>query len=153
MKITAALFETYLKCPTKCYLYSRGEIGSGNGYADWSKTRNESYRSEGTKRLVADIPPAQCSIGPPATENPKQAKWKLAVDLIASATHLETTIHALQKVPSAGRGQAAQLVPMRFVPANKLAKDHKLLMAFDILALSGALSAWARLSMGRIRPC
>jgi CRISPR/Cas system-associated exonuclease Cas4 (RecB family) len=35
MKLTSALFEAYLKCPTKCYLRSTGQAGSGNAYAEW----------------------------------------------------------------------------------------------------------------------
>jgi len=32
MKITPALFEAYLKCPTKCWLRSTGEPSSGGSY-------------------------------------------------------------------------------------------------------------------------
>lgn len=136
MKITAALFEAYLKCPTKCYLYSRGETGSGNAYDDWSKTRTESYRSEGIQRLKAKVPPAECSISPPTTENPKRAKWKLAVDLVVSAKDLETAIHAVQREPPRKPGQGAQLVSIRFIAANKLTKDDRMLVVFDALVLS-----------------
>jgi hypothetical protein len=33
MHITSALFEAYLKCPTKCFLRSQGEQGTDNAYA------------------------------------------------------------------------------------------------------------------------
>src|SRR6516162_10300365 len=33
--ITPQLFEAYLKCPTKSFLLSLGETGSGNPYAEW----------------------------------------------------------------------------------------------------------------------
>jgi len=39
MKITSDLFAAFLKCPTKCWLHSRGEIGAGNKYAEWVLTR------------------------------------------------------------------------------------------------------------------
>jgi len=32
--ISSDLFEAYLKCATKCFLRSRGEIGTGNTYAN-----------------------------------------------------------------------------------------------------------------------
>ena len=37
----------------------------------------------------------------------------------------------VERVPSAGRGKAAQFIPIRFISFNKLGKDDKLLLAFD----------------------
>lgn len=42
MKITAPLFETGLKCLTKCFLRSLGETGTGNAYANWVRGQAES---------------------------------------------------------------------------------------------------------------
>ena len=53
MKITADLFEAFLKCPTKCYLRSTGQAGSGNAYAEWVREQNDAYRKEAVQRLVA----------------------------------------------------------------------------------------------------
>src|SRR5439155_3104123 len=78
------LFEAYLKCPTKCWLRSRGETGEGNAYADWVKQQNETYRAEGVRRLRATVPENERVVAPP-TENLKAAKWRLAVDLVAQA--------------------------------------------------------------------
>jgi hypothetical protein len=114
MKITASLFEAFLKCPTKCYLRSVGETGSGNAYADWVKTRNESYHADGTRRLSAGIPPSEKLMAPPPAANLKAAGWTLAVDVTATAKNLETTIHALDRVTSDGQGQTAQFIPIRF---------------------------------------
>ena len=117
-------------------------------YADWVRTQNESYRSEGIKRLTGSTPPHECVNGPPATENLKLAKWKLAVDLVASAKNLESTIHAVERVPSAGQGQPARFIPIRFIFTNKLTKDDKLLMAFDALVVSETLDR--EVTLGRI---
>ena len=51
MTVHFHLFEAYLKCPTKCFLRSLGETGTGNAYADWVQAQNTSYRSEGIRRL------------------------------------------------------------------------------------------------------
>lgn len=63
MTITNELVETFLKCPTKCFLRSRGEVGTGNAYATWVRTKNNVFRIEGTKRLVAEVAPDKCAIG------------------------------------------------------------------------------------------
>src|SRR5204862_482998 len=44
-----------------------------------------------------------------------------------------------ERVPSEGRGKAAQFLPIRFVFRNKLTTDDKLLLAFDAFVLSKTL--------------
>jgi hypothetical protein len=55
MIITDDFVETFLKCPTKCFFRSCGEVGAGNTYAAWVRTKNNVFRLEGTKRLVAGV--------------------------------------------------------------------------------------------------
>jgi hypothetical protein len=52
MIITADIVEAFLKCPTKCYLRSVGEVGAGNACADWFRIQKESCRSAAIKRLT-----------------------------------------------------------------------------------------------------
>ena len=77
MKITPDLFQAHLKCPTKCWLRVTGESSSGNAYAEWVNTQNESYRVTETERLVAESPNGEVAASP-AAENLKAAKWRLA---------------------------------------------------------------------------
>src|SRR5882724_11723670 len=136
MKVTPSLFEAFLKCPTKCWLRSQGEPSTGNEYADWFRSQNESYRIQGIKRLAESVPSDECITSPSETENLKTAKWRLAVDFVAKSQNLESTIHAVERVPSQGRGKAATFVPIRFIFTNKLTRGDKLLVAFDGLILS-----------------
>ncbi|MDO8542603.1 MAG: IS66 family transposase [Opitutaceae bacterium] len=138
MRITPPLFEAFLRCPTKCWLRAANETPAGNAYAQWSAARNELCRVEGIKRLVAERGEGECVVAP-AVENLKTAAWRLAVDVPVATSALETRIAAIERVPSAGRGQAAQFVPIRFAWPNKLGRHEKLLLAFDALALSATL--------------
>ena len=137
--INAHLFEAFLKCPTKCYLRSLDEPGTENAYADWIRTQNESYRSEGIKRLMEGAAPGEFVVDPASTKNLKTTKWRLAVNLVARAKNLESSIHAVEKVPSEGQGQPAQFIPIRFIFTNKLTRRDKLLLVFDVFALSEML--------------
>jgi len=134
--ITSHLFEAYLKCPTKCFLRSRGEAGTGNAYADWVRIQNESYRKRGIQRLANTGSPSEFAIRPPPTEKVKTAKWRLAIDFATAGKHVESTVHAVERIPSEGRAAPTQFIPTRFVVTNKLNRDDKLLLAFDALALS-----------------
>jgi len=49
MNVTSQLFESYLYCPTKCWLQSRCKAVSGNMYAEWA--REEAYYKDGLKPI------------------------------------------------------------------------------------------------------
>jgi predicted RecB family nuclease len=151
MKITPAVFEAYLKCPTKCWLRATGEAASGNTYAEWVQAQNASYRETGTARLIAASPHDEVALSPDM-ESVKTATWRLASSLAVQAEMdpcaLESELHAVERVPSGGRGKAAQFIPIRFVFTNKLGKDDKLLLALDAVALSKALKR--EVSLGKI---
>ena len=51
----------------------------------------------------------------------------------------ETRLHAVERVPSEGRGKATQFIPIRFIGRNKLTKNDRLLLAFDAFVLSALL--------------
>jgi hypothetical protein len=141
MIITNDLVETFLKCPTKCFLRSRGEAGTGNAYAAWVRTKNDVFRIEGTKRLVAGVAPDKCAIGTQGKEGSlKPAQWHLGIEFTVQSQNLQCFCHAVEQIPSAGRGRTAQFVPIRFVFRNKLNRDDKLLLAFDARVLSEELS-------------
>ncbi|HJX18970.1 MAG TPA: IS66 family transposase [Acidiferrobacterales bacterium] len=139
MTITSQLLEAYVKCSTKCWLRRAGENASGNAYAVWVQAKSEAYRADGIKRLVAEVPDGERVVASP-TENLKTATWRIAIDLQARVQNFETWIPIVERAPSAGRGKAAQFIPIRFVWVNKIGRHDKLLLAFDALALSKILS-------------
>lgn len=193
MRITASLFEASLKCPTKCWLRAAAEPPSGNAYAEWVETQNESYRRGATAHLLAQTPQPECVLSPPA-DTLKTAKWRFAVNVALSEADrhrsslpqeagssdrppaslelqpkhqrpiaspatdqaspspttfaAETHLHALERVPSGGRGKAAQFIPIRFIFRNKLTRDDKLLLAFDTSVLAEVLGR--ELAIGKI---
>jgi hypothetical protein len=152
MRITSSLFDAFLKCSTKGYLRSLGQIGSGNEYAEWVRGQDESYQREAVRGLQETVPETERIVAPPATESLKAAKWRLAVDLAAQTPDgagntpvnesrpneetgglggprpeqvLESRLHAVERVPSEGRGKPAQFVPIRFIFRNKLTKEDR----------------------------
>src|SRR5467141_4516377 len=78
MTISADVFEVFLKCSTKCWLRAAGEPTSGNAYAKWVRSQNESYRADAAKLLTADVPANEWDVGSVA-KNLKTAKWRLAL--------------------------------------------------------------------------
>jgi predicted RecB family nuclease len=122
--------------------------GRGNAYADWVKTKSDSYHRAGIKRLIAGALYDECISGLAATENLKTAKWRLAVDVKAHARNLESSIHAVERIQSQKSRQASEIIPIRFIFTNKLTSDDKMLLSFDALVLSEMLGR--EISLGRI---
>jgi len=139
MTVTSRLFGAYLKCPTKCFLWSRGETGTSNAYAGWVQAQSASYRSEGINRIKHGTEGNECVTGLLSGKDLKSAMWRLAVDGKASAKNLESAIDALERPPGDTPGTPAQFIPVRFIFTNKLNRYDKLLLAFDALVLSEAL--------------
>jgi hypothetical protein len=120
MALTTDLVEAFLKCPTKCFLRARAEVATCNAYADWVRTKSAVFRSEGITRLVAGIEPDKCATSTAATECGRSAQWQLALDFTAGRENLRCSVDAVERIPSAGRGRAAQFVPIRFVIRQRI---------------------------------
>ena len=82
--ITSRLFESYLACPTKCYLQSIGEVGIENDFTIWNETRRESYRLDGIQRLNVDHS-LTIDGGEPDPGHWKHALWDFAFNQIVRA--------------------------------------------------------------------
>ncbi len=138
--ITSRLFESYLHCPTKCYLQSSGEVATENDYTIWSETRRESYRLDGLQRLkVGDA--WTIDGGEPNRGHWKDALWDFAFNQTVRAQHYEAYLHAVQRAQLDGTVQSSQFIPIRFVPENKLSHSDKLIAGFEALVLAKALGA------------
>jgi predicted RecB family nuclease len=148
MIVSSQLFEAYLECSTKCWLRSRAEPATGNVYAEWAQLQNETYLEYGLKRLFATHPESDRAITPPIPKNSKDITWCLAIDVRWRINDLESCLQAVERISSEGRGRAAQFIPYRFEFANKLSKEHKLLVAFDALLLSEAVGR--EVNLGKI---
>jgi predicted RecB family nuclease len=143
--ITSSIVEAFLKCPTKSYLRSLGEVGTENVYASWVRAQEESYRNAGIKRLKEGVAPVKSITGTLGAINLKAANWRIATDFVVRTENLESRLHAVERIVPERRGKPDQFVPIRFIFSNKLNLDDKLLLALDALVLSQIL----RRSVGR----
>ena len=148
MIVNSQLFEAHIECATKCWHRSRAELAAENVYAKWARAQNEAYRQDGLKHLLAILPEDECAMGPLISKNSTDATWRIAFDVRLRTNDLESCLQAVERISSESRRAPAQLIPYRFEFANKLAKKHKLLLAFDALLLSDALGR--EVNLGKI---
>ena len=106
MTITADLFEAYLKCPMKCWLRAKqtSEAATGNAYSEWVERQVAAHRSKGVESLFAAISETECAISVQKAAL-KTAKWRLAANVFVNAGKRESWLHALERIPSEGRGK------------------------------------------------
>src|SRR4051794_4980627 len=117
MTITPYLLESYLKCRTKCWLRPVGEQTAGPAGIHKAQAQNESYRINGLQRLL--LGEDEC-IQSPSADDLKTGTWRLATNVRVQTQHLESLLHAVERLPSERRGNPAKLIPIRFAPTNKL---------------------------------
>lgn len=127
MIISPDIFSANLKCQMKCWLRAIGEHPAGdNKYAEWVHIQTESYREEGAKRLLAQIPSGDCAFSPCNSpdirapliaEDLKATQWQLAVNVLLVTN---------QQVGSIGRENASQpsLVKEIVAPVTNQRPDH-----------------------------
>ena len=101
-----------------------------------------------SKRTFATVPELDRATAPPIPKNSKEVTWCLATDVRWRTSELESRLPAVERIPSEGHDRPVQFIPYRFEFANKLGKEHKLLLAFDALLLSGALGL--EVNLGKI---
>jgi hypothetical protein len=140
MIISAPIFEAYVKCPSKCWFLLFDKEGDANIYLDFIRNQSNAYRIAGIERLMAKMKSCEYVVMPSVPVSIKTVTWMLALDFVATKENLESRLHAVERVPLGGQGKPIQFIPIRFICTKKLAKDDKLILAFDSLVLSEILN-------------
>jgi predicted RecB family nuclease len=138
--ITSQLFESYLACPTKCYLQATGELAAQNDFAAWRDRRRRFYRLDHIRSLKSEHSRAVDGAGL-NPRNWRHASWDFAFNQVARTQHCEAHIHAVQRIEVYNKAHSAELIPLHFVPENKLSRFEKLVAAFDAFVLAKAIAA------------
>ena len=105
-------FESYLACPTKCYLQSIRELGIESDFTIWNETRSESYRLDGIQRIKVDHSQT-IDGGEPDPGHWKHALWDFAFNQTVRTQNCEASLHAVQRIPLEGNGP---IVPVHSDP-------------------------------------
>ena len=95
-----------------------------------------------SSQLRASVPDHEVYTGTPTAETIKRKIYRLILGYTALASDLRAHIHALElvHVPGAKSLSVDQYVPIRFISAEKISAAHRLLLAFNAIVLSQAVS-------------
>jgi predicted RecB family nuclease len=139
MTITRPLFDAYLRCPTKCWLLSRGEPASEHHVATWTASQDVAYREGAITKLRGAV---RFEPGGPTLQR-METGGKLGlnflIDVPVSCGNARDRIEAVERIPTKRGGALARLIPIRFEFRNKLDPLDKLSFALDAYMLSKQL--------------
>ena len=113
----------------------RGGSPPGTEYSAWASAREESYRREGVRKLIAqEMGPSIVSAEPGLW---KHESWRFAVCKTVRAEGWEAEIALIQRIPQTGA--PSRFVPIRFSANNRLSASDKTMAAFEAISLAKAL--------------
>jgi hypothetical protein len=85
----------------------------------------ESYLKEGIRYLIAEAMQNGWIIDSSGMGSPKALKSQLALNSLARTQNMESTLHAVERAYSDGRGKPTQVIPVRLIFSNMITKDDK----------------------------
>ncbi len=137
--ITAEIFDAFLKCESKAYFKSSGQIGEPDELANWRREVRQEFRRSCQLRYRSIFQDAFDASQPLPLNEVKSGKHHILFDCGIEAGQFQSRIDAVEKVTRLSRMKYRGYIPIRFVPNEKLSRHDKLLLAFDAYTLSLAL--------------
>jgi len=136
MLVTEKVFEAFLRCETKSYLYSKGALGTNTEFSDWQRHVREQFKQAGWERLRSTVRDDEWCVGTPPRQALQNCRYRVIIDYTVALPELHSRLHALERSSSSRSKFENPYIPIRFIPSEKLAPVDKLLLAFDAVALS-----------------
>ncbi len=137
--ITAEIFDAFLKCESKAYFKSSGQIGEPDELVNWRREVRQEFRRSCQLRYRSIFQDAFDASQPLPLDEVKSGKHHILFDCGIEAGQFQSRIDAVEKVTRLSRMKYRGYIPIRFVPNEKLSRHDKLLLAFDAYTLSLAL--------------
>ncbi len=143
--------ETFLACPTRAHLKSIAANPSNPQFSE-HRAREAAFfrckqRTELEGKMMADTFP----VGTTLRDAFQQTRARLLFDCKITAGGIDTTLHAVERLPGRHDGPAEQFIPYRHIPGTRIRKEHRILIAFDAVALekqTGQIPQFGRLVHG-----
>ena len=151
MQITEEIFQTFLKCKTKCYLRISGTVGLQPEFRDWERFVAEDFQQKCSQRLLSNFRQDECFVGTPSPQELENKKYRIVINCIVQAQKVQSHIQALERLPSPGNTKHNHYIPIRFIPKEKITEFDKLLLSFDAFVLfttSGRMPLFGKIIHG-----
>jgi hypothetical protein len=93
MSIAQEIFEAFLKCPTKAYLYSARAVGIQSESREWQRHQQEEFKQTGWRRLRSSLRTGEWYEGTLPLQALEQRSYRLILDykVVAPELHARLT--------------------------------------------------------------
>ena len=129
------MFQAFLQCETKLYLTCAGTTKINTELAAWRQRLSNLYRKKCLSVLIQNYRQRQKRVGYSSLECFSDPETYLVFNCQIQGADIKSNIHAVERLtPSDGHFNS--LIPIRFVPDERIKRDHRFMLSFDALALS-----------------
>jgi len=135
MLITDEVFQAFLVCENKSYLKLRGDVGSQREFTEWKQSRFEVFKKECLDKLRSNFGEYEHPLDVISPQAIKKIKCDFVVNFIIKTQEFQSHIDAFERLTTPENANSI-LIPIRFIPNEKITKNDKLLLAFDAFVLS-----------------
>lgn len=134
--ITNDTFLSFLHCPRKAHLKTYGSLGEPVDIERIQLELERLYRQQALEEFLRSAPPCEVIRNPPSLEAALRERPRWIVNGTATGENVSSEIHCLERVEGAGRRGTPTYTPVLFIRNNKIGRLDKLLLAFNVLALT-----------------
>jgi predicted RecB family nuclease len=135
MLITDEVFQAFLVCENKSYLKLTGDVGSQREFTEWERSRFEVFKQKCLDKLRSNFGEYERPSDILSPQIIKKIKCNFIVDCVLKAQEFQSHIDAFERLTTPENVNIL-LIPIRFIPNEKITKNDKLLLAFDAFILS-----------------
>jgi len=143
--------EAYLTCPTSVYLKSITATPTDPQFSEHRVRVADFFRCQQRTALTGKLVAGRLPLGVAIRDAFCQTEATLLFDCRITADRVDTTLHAVERLPRTRERPVEQFIPLRHIPCTRISKEHRVLLAFDAVALeqqTGQTSQFGRLIHG-----
>lgn len=139
--ITSDMLLDFLHCKRKASLKSVGSIGKQTDFEKISLEMDREYESHAREMFLKSYQECEVVRDPPSLSEAMRCKPRLILNAVIETEEMLVHIPALARHGESRKRGTPLYYPLLFIKENKISIAHKLLLAFNALALASVQSS------------
>jgi len=128
MVVSDSDIEAFLACPTRAYLRSTTDAPSDPQFSEHRTRVADFFRCQQRTAQKGKMVSGQFPMGATIRDAFQQTGARILFDFTITAGNINTTIHAVERLPGTAEGPVEQFIPFRYIPCTRITKEHRVLL-------------------------
>jgi predicted RecB family nuclease len=133
------MYEAYLHCRTKCFLYRDSAVGEDSDFIKWQDNVQKAYEHGAWDHLASRFHPKEIFLGTPSLPEVQSHRYKLIGQYEIATADFQASLSAIKLAPIDTSRHPVEYQPVRAVGHERVSDNDRLCLAFDALTLSSVL--------------